>query len=40
MLMLERLLTHLRARGGVAFDRCDAVAARWAAANPRDPGVL
>jgi peptidoglycan/xylan/chitin deacetylase (PgdA/CDA1 family) len=35
MLMLERLLTHLRDRGGVAFDRCDAVAERWAAANPR-----
>jgi peptidoglycan/xylan/chitin deacetylase (PgdA/CDA1 family) len=36
MLMLERLLTHLRDRGGVTFDRCDAVAGRWAAANPRE----
>jgi len=34
MLMLERLLAHLRDRGGVAFERIDAVAAVWAAANP------
>jgi peptidoglycan/xylan/chitin deacetylase (PgdA/CDA1 family) len=34
MLMLERLLAHLRDRGDVAFERVDRVAAAWAAANP------
>jgi len=37
MLMLERLLAHLRAKGGVAFERMDRVAARWDAANPELP---
>jgi peptidoglycan/xylan/chitin deacetylase (PgdA/CDA1 family) len=34
MLMLDRLLAHLRDRGGVAFERVDVVAREWAAANP------
>lgn len=33
MLMLERLLTHLRDKGGVTFDRIDAVANRWRATH-------
>jgi peptidoglycan/xylan/chitin deacetylase (PgdA/CDA1 family) len=34
MTMLERLLAHLRDRGGVAFERVDRVAAAWADAHP------
>lgn len=34
MLMLDRLLAHLRDRGGVAFERVDVVAREWAAAHP------
>ena len=34
MQMLDRLLAHLRDRGGVTFERVDVVARAWAAANP------